>query len=92
MSILSKAETIVNGERQCDYDEPTGSFNKVAQIASLLTHKDLTAKDCCLVLIAVKLARESFKHKEDNLVDLAGYAELLNRIEEQEQAPKVGVK
>ena len=33
-------------------------------------------------MMAVKLAREKFNHKRDNLVDLAGYAELLNRWEE----------
>jgi len=81
-SILLKAYKIINGERQCDYDDPIVSFNVISKIASILRRKDISPQDCCVVLIAVKLSRESFKHKEDNLVDLCGYAEMLNRIEE----------
>ena len=29
-------------------------------------------------MIAVKLARENYRHKRDNLVDLAGYVEILH--------------
>jgi hypothetical protein len=32
--------------------------------------------------MAVKLTRESFQHKRDNLVDLCGYAHLLQVLEE----------
>ena len=81
MDILQKAHAIVNGARQQDYGDPTGSFKQVATIASILMQKEITAQECCKVMIAVKLARESFKHQEDHLVDLCGYAELLNRIE-----------
>ena len=81
-SILLKAENIVNGERQADYSDPVQNFTDIAQMATFLTKKELTAEDCCNVLIAVKLARERFKHKEDNLIDLAGYTEILNRIKE----------
>lgn len=35
-------------------------------------------------MIATKLSRESFKHKRDNLVDLAGYTWVLNEIIEDE--------
>lgn len=79
-SILTEAETIINGERDVDYGDPTESFEKIAQIASLLTNKDLDAYTCCAVMMSVKLTRQSFKHKRDNLVDLAGYAEIMNQI------------
>ena len=39
-------------------------------------------KDCAVVMMAVKLVRESYKHKRDNLVDLCGYANILNEIED----------
>ena len=42
----------------------------------------MTDIECCNVMIAVKLIRERHKHKRDNLVDLCGYAEILNRLEE----------
>jgi hypothetical protein len=83
-SILSEAERIVNGERQADYSDPVENFKHIASIASAIMGKSVTAEECCIVMIAVKLARENFKHKRDNLVDLAGYVEILNRIKESE--------
>jgi hypothetical protein len=83
-SILSEAERIVNGERQADYSDPVENFKHIASIASAIMGKSVTAEECCIVMIAVKLARENYKHKRDNLVDLAGYVEILNRIKESE--------
>ena len=79
-SILSEAEDIVNGSRQSDYGDANESFSRIATIASVMTGKDLLPEDCCAVMMAVKLVRESFNHKRDNLVDLCGYAELMNRL------------
>ena len=84
-SILSEAEEIVNGSRQADYGDAKESFTKVASVASVMTGKELSPDDCCAVLMAVKLVRESFRHKRDNLVDLCGYAEIMNRINEKEK-------
>ena len=83
-SILSEAERIVNGDRQADYSDPVENFKHISAIASAIMGKSVTAEECCIVMIAVKLARENFKHKRDNLVDLAGYVEILNRIKESE--------
>ena len=79
-SILSEAEEIVNGSRHSDYGDPVESFERIAKTASMIAGKDLFPEDCCAVMMAVKLVRESFNHKRDNLVDLCGYAELLNRL------------
>ena len=81
-SILSEAEEIVNGSRHSDYGDAKESFSRIATIASVMTGKELAPEDCCAVLMAVKLVRESFKHKRDNLVDLCGYTELMNRLKE----------
>jgi len=82
-SILSEALEIVANKRSCDvYDTPEQSFKNIATIASILTGKELTSEDCCKIMIALKLVREGVNHKRDNLVDLAGYASLLNDIEE----------
>ena len=81
-SILSEAEEIVNGSRHSDYGDANESFSRIATIASVMTGKELSPEDCCAVMMAVKLVRESFNHKRDNLVDLCGYAELMNRLKE----------
>ena len=84
-SILSEAEEIVNGSRHSDYGDAKESFSRVATIASVMTGKELAPEDCCAVLMAVKLVRESFNHKRDNLVDLCGYALIMNEIVESEK-------
>lgn len=79
-SILAEAEDIVNGSRQSDYGDARESFSRIATIASVMTGKELSPEDCCAVMMAVKLVRESFAHKRDNLVDLCGYAHIMNEI------------
>ena len=83
-SVLSEAERIVNGDRQADYSDPVENFKHIASIASAISKEDLSPTTCAIVMIAVKLARENYKHKRDNLVDLAGYVEILHRIKENE--------
>lgn len=85
-SILSEAERIVNGDRQADYSDPVANFKHISAIASAISKEELSPTTCCIVMIAVKLARENYKHKRDNLVDLAGYVEILNRIKESEES------
>lgn len=80
-SILLEAEAIVNGKRATDYGDSNENFRNIAAIATLLG-QPIDGKGVCRVMMAVKLAREKFNHKRDNLVDLAGYAELPNRWEE----------
>ena len=83
-SILSEAERIVNGERQADYSDPVANFKHISAIASSISKENLSPTTCAIVMIAVKLARENYKHKRDNLVDLAGYVEILHRIKDNE--------
>jgi hypothetical protein len=80
-NILLDAHTIINGNRSTDYGSPTDSFTRIATIANAMTGLSLTPQQCCMVLMAVKLTRQSYKHKRDNLVDLCGYAHLLNELE-----------
>jgi hypothetical protein len=40
----------------------------------------VTTLDCVNVLIALKLSREAYTHKEDNLIDAAAYLEIKQRI------------
>ena len=83
-SILSEAERIVNGDRQAHYSDPVENFKHISAIASSISKEELSPTTCAIVMIAVKLARENYKHKRDNLVDLAGYVEIMNRIKESE--------
>lgn len=81
MNILEEANKIVN-ERSEEKERQYGSFSKsmeiAADMASLMCGKTITAKDMYKCMIALKLSRESNKHKEDNLLDAAAYIGALN--------------
>ena len=81
-SILDEAKAIVEGRRQSDYGDPVESFERIAKTASMIMGKDLSPEECCAVLMAVKIVREGYRHKRDNLVDLCGYAHIMNEIKE----------
>lgn len=79
-----RAAHLVSKERQEEYGDPEQVFGCAANIATLLTGVSHTVHDVILVMIAVKLAREKEAHKADNLIDLAGYADILNYIRERQ--------
>ena len=82
-SILEEAQEILEGERDSDYGDPVANFNRISRIASSILDYTISPEDCVVVMMAVKLSREQYKHKRDNLVDLVAYTEILNRVREQ---------
>lgn len=81
-NILQEAHVITEGARDTDYGSALESFSRIATVAAILCNKQFSAQDVAKVLMAMKLVRESNKHKRDNLVDLCGYARLLQDIED----------
>lgn len=80
-SILDEAKGITEGVRQNDYGHPRDDFDRTAQMWSgilagkLRAGEKITPFDVPLCMIAVKLARQAHRHRRDNLVDIAGYAQ-----------------
>jgi hypothetical protein len=79
---FDECHRLVNLDRQEDYGDPVGNFEQIAFITSIILDKHISARDVALFFIVVKLVREARNHKRDNLLDLACYAEILDRIEE----------
>ena len=81
MNILERANEIVN-KRSEEKERQYGPFDecnrRAALICSILSAKEITIKDMYNMQIALKLARESWAHKEDNLLDLVAYIGALN--------------
>ena len=79
-TILDEAKKIVNGARQKAYGSPQKNYERVAVIWSVILGVSITPQQVVLCMIGLKIARESHRHKRDNTVDIAGYAELLDRL------------
>lgn len=84
-SILTEAAEIRAGSRQTDYGDAVENFKKIAIVATILSGAGLTPRQAAAVHIATKIVREGHRHKRDNLVDLAGYADIFERISNDER-------
>jgi hypothetical protein len=76
MNILEKANEIVfnrKEEKERQYGPFEDGMLKASKIATELCNKDITVKDIYMCMVALKLSRESYNHKEDNLLDLVAY-------------------
>jgi len=90
-NILKQADEIVNNrteEKTRQYGPFGEGMERMAKIASVMINKELTAEDMFKILIALKLSRESFHHKEDNLLDCIAYIAALNNYEEEKKTSK----
>ena len=78
---MTRAETLeaaakcVCGDREQDYGSPEHSFAKIAELWSAYCSIAFSAKDVAVMMALMKIARIRTGHgKEDNWIDLAGYA------------------
>lgn len=84
-NILKRADDIVNNrleEKTRQYGPFADCNAKAARIATELCNKEITTLDIYYFQIALKLAREAYSHKEDNLLDAAAYIGALNNFHE----------
>ena len=72
-SILQEADQLINGDRNYTYDHPLDNFNRIKKGWEVIFDCELTEEQVGLAMAWVKIARESYKHKRDNLTDGAGY-------------------
>lgn len=85
-TIAEEAVRIVYGDREQAYDDPNQNFRRLALMFQGVLDKKLapnvhiTPNDVALMMICLKISRESFKPSHDNRVDIIGYALCLNRI------------
>src|SRR5258708_6311846 len=78
MNHSKEAEKLVLGDRNDQYGNPREDYVKTAKIWSgMLSSKltnEITPEEAILMMIGLKLSRLCFKHKDDTLIDLHGYA------------------
>jgi hypothetical protein len=85
-TILQEAQALVYGDREKQYSHPIRDYGKTAGMWSaflkekLLPGAVITPEEAVLMMVLLKVSREGFRHKRDNLVDGAGYFACAERI------------
>jgi hypothetical protein len=88
VTVLQEAQALVYGDRQKAYSHPARDYAKTAKmwtgilLEKLLPGEEISPTEAVLMMAAMKISREVFKHKRDNLVDAAGYIACAERIED----------
>jgi hypothetical protein len=91
-TVLHEAERIIYGDRERTYGHPSKNLWTIARLwtayvdaasDNALQGKEFTAKDVALMMILVKTARlaNNDSHR-DSVVDICGYAALMERCDE----------
>jgi len=83
-NILHRANDIINNrseEKEREYGPFNECMDDMRDIFNAMTGHKLTTQDMYAAMIAVKLARQKFKHKSDNLLDIAAYIGALDNYE-----------
>jgi len=74
----------VLGAREKNYDNPRPNFQRIADYWTTYLGIPILPEQVAIMMILMKVAREQFKHTEDNLTDAIGYAVCALRIAEDE--------
>lgn len=77
--ILLTANSLVNGDRNRDYDDPIDNFDRISAFWNVyldgIGHRPLEPHDVALLNVLQKIARlQHSKDHRDSWVDIAGYA------------------
>lgn len=85
-SICEIADILVSSDRQDDYGHPFDNFSDIGRVWGMqLNIPDIPPETVGLMMVGVKLCREKFKPKRDNLIDGAGYFKCVDMVNDKKK-------
>lgn len=79
-NILEEANRIVSGDRRDAYGDAYTACRRVAWMWEAILNAKVRPEDVALMMVCFKVVREAGKHSRDNVVDIAGYARVLEMV------------
>lgn len=80
MAEPTAGQTLVDGERQEQYGDAIANMERIADGWSMIIGAVVRPQDVPVMMIWLKLVRESQHHLDANVDDIEGYAEILRRV------------
>ena len=84
-TILEEAARIVEGTRNNEYGTPFVNHSRTASFWSVYLGIDITPEQVCMLNILQKLSRSMNSITRDTLVDFAGYARNIEKIQDERE-------
>ena len=81
-NVLLEANFICEGDRSAQYGHPYYNYVVIRKMWSAITGVELTFDQCVFMMMALKMGRQLTRESRDNLVDIAGYAWVLEKVKE----------
>ena len=86
MNLLQEAESLINGQRRKDYGGVSESFAVISGLWSAYLDREITPHDVCNMMVLMKVSRARNGFHRDSYVDIAGYAALTEKLDEEAEA------
>lgn len=82
-NILNDAKTCVCSDRNAQYGEPEDNFGVIASLWGAYLGSPVSARDVALMMVLFKVGRAqtALGYKQDNYVDMAGYAACAGEVD-----------
>ncbi|MEM9167017.1 MAG: DUF6378 domain-containing protein [Planctomycetota bacterium] len=87
---IGKASAIVE-DRGAAYGSPSGNHGCTAELWNAFLRRkhgvsiELTPRDVCTLMVLQKVSRDAFMPKDDNWIDVIGYAANVGMIEDDKE-------
>ena len=84
-SCMTEAQNIVNRDRRDSYGHPLDNHQRTADFWGTYLGIKLTPEDVCMLNILQKISRSMHSLKRDSIVDIIGYAENVDMIQQERE-------
>ena len=79
--LLTKAHTLVSGDREKDYGDKVKNHNNIAKLWSAYLDTPVTAHDVAILMTLLKVARTKLGQvSEDTYIDMSAYGAIAGEI------------
>ena len=79
-NILQEADRLTAGEKRAAYGKVNKQLRVLADLWTVVIGTPITPLQVALCLLQLKVSREMHKHSRDNIVDMAGYARVIELL------------